>query len=120
MPRGPQLGPSRALRRGWHAGATPVVYCVFDLLVGGGEDLRGLPVEKRKAALSKLLSGEPPSLLYVQDVEDGAWLYDAALGLGLEGVVGKRAGSVYRAGERSSDWIKVKRPGAVPAKRFRR
>ncbi|SOY56884.1 hypothetical protein [Cupriavidus taiwanensis] len=111
---------ARALRRGWHAGANPVVYCVFDLLVGGGKDLRGLPVEKRKAALRKLLAGERPSLLYVQDVENGVWLYEAVLGLHLEGMVGKRTGSVYRAGERSIDWIKVKRPGAVPAKRFRR
>ncbi len=111
---------ARALRRGWHAGATPVVYCVFDLLVGGGKDLRGLPVEKRKAELRKLLSGEPPSLLYVQDVEDGARLYDAALRLGLEGIVGKRVGSRYAAGARSLDWIKVERPGAVPPKRFKR
>ncbi|KAF7957194.1 hypothetical protein AWV80_37015 [Cupriavidus sp. UYMU48A] len=59
-------------------------------------------------------------MLYVQDVDDGAWLYAAALQLSLEGIVGKRAGSPYRDGIRSPDWIKVKRPGAVPAKRFRR
>ncbi|UIF91737.1 hypothetical protein KAF44_32115 [Cupriavidus necator] len=103
----------RARRRGWYAGADPVAYCVFDLLVAGGRDLRGQPVEKRKAALRKLLADPPPGLLYVQDVDDAAWLYDAALQLGLEGIVGKRAGSPYRDGIRSPDWIKIKRKGAI-------
>ncbi|RWA55361.1 hypothetical protein AU476_07590 [Cupriavidus sp. UYMSc13B] len=111
---------SRARRRGWYRGAEPVAYCVFDLLVDTGKDLRGQPIERRKAALRKILTEPPVGLLYVDSVEDGAWLYGHALTLGLEGVVGKRAGSTYQAGERSIDWIKVKRPGAVPAKRFRR
>jgi len=111
---------ARARRRGRRPGDDAVVYCVFDLLVHDGKDMRPLPVEKRKASLRRLLSGEPPGLLYVQDVEDGAWLYDAALTLGLEGVVGKRLGSPYMNAARSTDWIKVKRPGAVPTQRFRR
>ncbi|MGN5479544.1 ATP-dependent DNA ligase [Cupriavidus basilensis] len=85
-----------------------------------GKDLRGQPIERRKTALRKLLDEPPNGLLYVDSVEDGAWLYGHALTLGLEGVVGKRAGSVYRSGERSRDWIKVKRPGAVPPERFKR
>lgn len=64
---------TRARRRGLRPGDDTVVYCVFDLLVNRGRDLRELPVEKRKAALRKLLAGESPGLLYVQDVEDGAW-----------------------------------------------
>lgn len=110
----------RARRKGWYRGADAVAYCVFDLLVGKKNDLRGQPIERRKAALQKLLAGLPPGMLYVADVDDGEWLYCHALALGLEGVVGKRAGSVYRSGERSRDWMKIKRPGAVPAKRFRR
>ncbi|MGN5479548.1 ATP-dependent DNA ligase [Cupriavidus basilensis] len=110
----------RARRRGRRSGDDAVAYCVFDLLVLEGRDMRALPVERRKAALRKLPAEEPPGFLYVQDVADGAWLYEAALGLKLEGVVGKRIGSTYQDGIRSPDWIKVKRPGAVPAKRFRR
>ncbi|AGW94587.1 hypothetical protein N234_31565 [Ralstonia pickettii DTP0602] len=110
----------RARRKGWYKGADAVVYCVFDLLVGKGKDLRGEPLERRKAALRKLLSAPAAGLLYVDSVEDGAWLYGHALTLGLEGVAGKRAGSVYRSGERSRDWIKIKRPGAVPPQRFSR
>ena len=47
-------------------------------------------------------------------------LYARALDLHLEGVVAKRLASPYRAGERSHDWLKVKRPGAVPPERFAR
>lgn len=67
-----------------------------------------------QAALRKLLDSPPGGILYVDSVEDGAWLYGHALSLGLEGMVAKRAGSVYRPGERSPDWLKIKRPGAVP------
>lgn len=110
----------RALRRGWYVGADQVAYCIFDLIVGGGRDLRAQPIEKRKAALKKLLVDPPPGLLYVQDVDDGEWPYDNALALNLEGIVGKRAGSKYAVGIRSPDWVKVKRPGAMPAQRFDR
>jgi bifunctional non-homologous end joining protein LigD len=110
----------RAARRGRHVGADPVAYCIFDLIVTGGRDLRAQPIEKRKAALKKLLTDPPAGLLYVADVDDGEWLYDNALALSLEGIVGKRAGSTYQAGARSPDWVKVKRPGAVPAQRFGR
>lgn len=66
---------------------------VLNLTENGGRDLRAQPIEKRKAALKKLLADPPPGLLYVQDVDDGEWLYDNALALNLEGIVGKRAGS---------------------------
>lgn len=111
---------ARARRKAWYRGADPVAYCVFDLLVGKGKDLREMPIERRKAALQRLLANTPPGLLYVDSVEDGAWLYGHALTLGLEGVVAKLAGSVYKSGERSRDWQKIKRPGAVPPERFRR
>jgi len=80
--------------------------------------LRAEPIETRKAALRKLVKGA--HVLYVDSVEDGNWLYENAVRLKLEGVVAKRLGSTYQAGVRSNDWIKVKRPGAVPPGRFGR
>lgn len=53
-------------------------------------------------------------------VEDGARLFGHALTLAPEGVVAKRAGSVYLSGERLPDWMKIKQLGAVPPKRFKR
>jgi ATP-dependent DNA ligase len=41
------------------------------------------------------------------------------LALELEGIVGKRKDSIYMPGERTGDWRKVRRPGAVPPERFR-
>ncbi|WP_258874508.1 ATP-dependent DNA ligase [Cupriavidus taiwanensis] len=75
----------RAKRKGWYRGADAVAYCVFDLLVGKKKDLRNQPIERRKAALQKLLASPPPGMLYVADVDDGTWLYGQALRLGLEG-----------------------------------
>lgn len=111
---------ARARRKAWCKGVDLVAYCVFDLLVAKGKDLRGQPLERRKSALRRLLPEPRAGLLYVDSDDDGAWLYGHALSLGLEGVVAKRAGSLYQAGERSRDWIKIKRPGAVPPKRFAR
>lgn len=109
---------ARAGRRGWYAGADLVAYCVFDLLAFNGKDLRGQPIEQRKRRLRQVLADPRPGLLFVDWVDNGAALYQAALALHLEGIVGKRAASLY-VGERSTDWVKIKRPGAIPPERFR-
>ncbi|AVA38181.1 hypothetical protein GA566_31735 [Cupriavidus sp. SW-Y-13] len=101
----------RALRRRWYPGAPPVVLCAFDLLVHAGVDIRGKPIEERKARLAKLVEGLP-SVLYVSAIDDGAAAWSAVLAWQLEGLVAKRAGSVYVAGP-SRDWLKIKRPGAT-------
>ncbi len=109
---------TRARRKTWYEGADLVVYCVFDVLVATQNDLRTATLEKRKAVLAKILRSHSGRVLHVAGVEDGLWLYRSALGLKLEGVVGKRLGSTYQDGKQSADWIKVNRPGAVPPKRF--
>lgn len=101
----------RAMRRRWYQGAPPVVLCAFDLLVHAGIDIRGKPIEERKARLAELVAGLP-SVLFVSAIDDGAAAWGAVLALQLEGVVAKRAGSVYVAGP-SRDWLKIKRPGAT-------
>jgi bifunctional non-homologous end joining protein LigD len=79
------------------------VLCAFDLLELNGDDLRGLPVEKRKRELEKLL-------------REGAHVFKEACALGCEGIVSKRLGSPYRSG-RSDTWIKTKNPRAPAASR---
>jgi len=46
-----------------------------------------------------------------RDYDDGNGLFQLAIAHGLEGVIGKRRGSVYTEG-RSRDWIKLKVAGA--------
>lgn len=112
----------RARRRRWYEGADPVVFCAFDLIMRGGRSLRREPVESRKAQLAELLTPAPSSVLYVGhfDADQGRQLFEHAKTLKLEGLVAKRLGSPYRPGERSADWQKVKRKGAVPPERFKR
>ena len=55
-------------QRGTHANA---VHCAFDLLELDGEDLRRLPIEKRKQALSKLQRGAHSSLTVNEHFEGG-------------------------------------------------
>ena len=98
-----------------HANA---VHCAFDLLELDGEDLRRLPIEKRKQALSKLLRGAHSSLAVNEHFEgEGAIIYKHACALGCEGIVSKRLGSPYKSG-RSDHWLKVKNPVAPAVKRI--
>ncbi|WPG35287.1 RNA ligase family protein [Variovorax sp. EBFNA2] len=112
----------RAKRRRWYEGASPVVYCVFDLLVSRGVDITQQPLVQRKAALAKLFKPARPGLLVVGhfDSQPERLFAEAVIPLKLEGLVAKRADSVYLPGVRSPDWVKVKRPGAIPAQRFKR
>ena len=111
----------RAKRRRWYQGCDPVAYMIFDLLVHNGKNITKLPLAERKARLQKMLTPAPDSVLYMQHFESESVLpfQQAVVPLQLEGLVGKRRDSLYVPGARSRDWVKVKRPGAVPAKRFK-
>jgi bifunctional non-homologous end joining protein LigD len=89
-----------------------LAFQAFDLLHLEGEDLRSRPLLERKAALRELLarSGAAARVVrYVDHLEgDGEVFFQQVRAAGLEGVVSKRAGSRYRAGMRSSEWVKTK------------
>jgi bifunctional non-homologous end joining protein LigD len=87
----------------------PIIYYAFDLLRLNGKDLQGLPIEERKAKLEELLKKPPGAIRYsISFTKDIPELLERAGQLGLEGLIGKRAGSRYEAGKRSGAWIKVK------------
>jgi bifunctional non-homologous end joining protein LigD len=91
---------------------SPAVFFGFDLLHHAGCNLRGLSYVERRALLQELI--RPTA--HVQPVHadaDGIALYVAALDTGFEGVVGKRKSSIYRPGQRSPDWLKVKRTSSA-------
>jgi bifunctional non-homologous end joining protein LigD len=86
-----------------------VQLCAFDVLAMDREDLRSLPLSKRKTNLERLLRGRPDGIFY-SPFEQGAIgpdLFRAACDMGLEGLVSKRSDRPYRGG-RSPHWIKVK------------
>lgn len=84
-----------------------VFFYGFDLLNRDGEELITKPIEERRAQLQDLLSTVPDPIRLSPLLEAPAGqVLDAVRKLGLEGVVGKRAGSIYEPGERSGAWIK--------------
>ena len=91
-------------------GGKGIGYHVFDILALDGEDLRRLPLVARKERLKALLAGEPRTgPLFYSDhvVGHGAEMLERSCGMGLEGIVSKRADAPYRS-ERSKSWLKVK------------
>lgn len=85
-----------------------VVYFLFDAPWLDGQDQRSLPVQERRALLQKKLPKRRSLLRFSEAFSaDHQSVLDSACALGLEGVIGKRAGSPYRSA-RSPDWIKLK------------
>ncbi|QKY09890.1 DNA ligase D [Janthinobacterium lividum] len=100
-----------ALQRAFDAETTSeIVYYLFDVAFFDGHDLRGQPVEARRALLEQLLQSLPASPLVRFSAALDATpqqILAYACRLGLEGVIGKRRGSPY-VSRRSGDWIKLK------------
>jgi len=115
----------RAARRGYRAGDDLVAFVAFDLLVHSDRSVMALPWHRRRTRLhnlfTKLQSEEAKRIAWVTGHVEaaGTMLYRSVLARELEGIVAKRLASPYRPGERAIDWLKIKRPGAVPRGRFR-
>lgn len=112
---------ARAIRRGAYPGCDPVTCAMFDLLVDSGGAVMDRSLTECKQRLVRLFTPAPrATLVVVSAIPEQGDLYRAAVGLELEGLVAKKAGSIYRPGERTANWRKIKRSGAVPPERFRR
>ena len=85
-----------------------LLYYVFDLLYRDGYDVRGVPLEQRKALLRCSLMPTERVRIVETFVEDGESLYAVAQQQGMEGVVAKRRDSRYETGKRSEAWLKIK------------
>ena len=80
----------------------------FDVLQVDGTDVIDLPYEARRRLLDQLVEAGPNWTVPAFRVGGGAALVEATAVEGLEGVIAKRLGSVYRPGTRSKDWRKIK------------
>ena len=80
-------------------------YAAFDLLWLNGEDLRPLPLSRRKTLLRRVTRKSP--IGYVQPTTDPS-LYEAAVCADLEGIIAKRRGDPYAL---DTLWVKVKHRG---------
>jgi bifunctional non-homologous end joining protein LigD len=90
----------------------------FDLLELDGDDLRGQPLEKRKATLAELIAGGGHGLRLSEHLDgDGANIFAHICKWALEGIVSKRRDSPYISG-RSKSWIKVGNPDSAAMLRY--
>jgi DNA ligase 1 len=87
----------------------PLTPFYFDLLHLDGTDLIDEPASARQASLAGILPGSllVPRLV-TEDVAEAEAFFADAVARGHEGVVVKSPASLYAAGRRGSEWIKVK------------
>ncbi|MHC8294757.1 DNA ligase D [Pseudomonas sp. LB3P58] len=100
----------QALQNAFDSGRSGnIVYYLFDMPYLNGVDLREVPVEERRVALSTVLNPNKEPLLRFSDAfsEEPEALLNSACQMRMEGLIGKRLGSPY-VSRRSSDWIKLK------------
>ncbi|WP_223433317.1 DNA ligase D [Pseudomonas sp. GL-B-26] len=100
----------QALQNAFDSGRSGnIVYYLFDMPYLNGVDLREVPVEERRVALSTVLNPNKDPLLRFSDAfsEEPEALLNSACQMQMEGLIGKRLGSPY-VSRRSSDWIKLK------------
>jgi bifunctional non-homologous end joining protein LigD len=85
-----------------------IVYFLFDLPYINGQDLRNVPLWARRALLSQMLGSDGDRIRFSQDFDAPlAHIFEAAAGLGLEGLMLKRRDARYESG-RTQTWLKAK------------
>src|SRR3978361_1029380 len=85
-----------------------LLYCAFDLMFHDGEDLRGLPLLERKKLLRAILPRHKLIDFSRHRKTLGTKFFEEAGRQGLEGIMAKRADSLYVSGSRTTDWLKIK------------
>ncbi len=100
---------TQRLRIEYLSKATPASYVVFDILYSKGENVMARPLHERKAILKETLQESDGVTLADYFSEKGEDYFQAALKLGIEGVMAKRLDSTYQPGVRHPDWMKIKK-----------
>ncbi|MEO6903210.1 MAG: DNA ligase D [Bacteroidia bacterium] len=85
-----------------------LLFYVFDILWYEGKNLMELPLIQRKAVLKSILPANSIVKFSEYFLESGIKFFESAKSLGLEGIIAKKIESVYHAGDRTKDWLKIK------------
>ncbi|MGN6181400.1 MAG: DNA ligase D [Mucilaginibacter sp.] len=86
-----------------------LVYYIFDILWYEGKNLMGLPLSDRQAVLQSILPTDNDHIRQSKVFDaNGIDFFHAAERMGLEGIIAKKADSVYTSDLRSKEWLKVK------------
>jgi DNA ligase-1 len=91
----------------------PLRLFVFDIMFLNGNSMIDLPYSERRKEIDHLFSDTDTiaktKMIVTDDPNKIDKFFDSALESGLEGIVAKRLESVYSAGARNFNWIKMKR-----------
>ena len=90
---------------------TTYLYVAFDLLEVDGTPLIDLPLTERRERLAELVDTRQRGIQISAAFDDGPALFEAAQEQRFEGIVAKRADSLYEPGRRSRNWLKLKTQG---------
>ncbi|UOE52495.1 DNA ligase D [Mucilaginibacter sp. SMC90] len=86
-----------------------LVFYIFDILWYEGKNLMGLPLSERQAVLQSILPTDNDHIRQSKVFDaNGIDFFAAAERMGLEGIIAKKADSVYTSDLRSKEWLKVK------------
>jgi bifunctional non-homologous end joining protein LigD len=85
-----------------------LIYYVFDILWLEGYDLMNVPLEERKAILQEIIPGTGIIRVSENFPVTGVEFFEMTDKMGLEGILAKKADSVYQPGIRSKAWLKIK------------
>jgi bifunctional non-homologous end joining protein LigD len=89
--------------------STPSTFFVFDILHLDGHNLKQLEFLERRAILSKVLRIRSARMRISDYIDElGKAVFDNAVNMKLEGIVGKKKDSRYLEGSRSPSWVKIK------------
>jgi len=91
------------------SGKLPATYVVFDILEKDGKSLVDFPLIERKRLLEKYVHEGQHVILSAFIENEGEAYYKAAVAKGVEGIMAKKKDSLYEAGARSNNWLKIKR-----------
>jgi len=100
----------QALQNYRNSGKGKLTYMVFDLLYLNGEDTRQLTLTERKALLKEVIKqlGDKAIQYSNHVMKNGEQLFRKAAEKGLEGIIAKKADSVYEENRRTMNWLKIK------------
>jgi bifunctional non-homologous end joining protein LigD len=86
----------------------PLIYYAFDLLSANGKDITGQPLIERKGELKKILKKNGVVRYSDHIEENGIAFFKEVQKKKLEGIMAKKADSLYVKGIRSKEWLKIK------------
>jgi bifunctional non-homologous end joining protein LigD len=95
--------------QGWRSEADgELKYYLFDLLWLNGHSLLDMPLEERRELLRKTIPRNETILLSENFNATGTEFFRLAEKMKLEGIIAKKASSLYAPGTRSKEWLKIK------------